>query len=70
MSVDLTMNILIVDDYATMLRIVRNLLKQVGFNNIEEATDGSQASMMFAKARRSMFLGSLMTAISLNGRCV
>ena len=43
MSVDLTMNVLIVDDYATMLRIVRNLLKQIGFNNIEEATDGSQA---------------------------
>jgi two-component system chemotaxis response regulator CheY len=46
MSVDLTMNVLIVDDYATMLRIVRNLLKQIGFNNIEEATDGSQALQM------------------------
>lgn len=46
MAVDLTMNVLIVDDYATMLRIVRNLLKQIGFNNIEEATDGSQALQM------------------------
>ena len=46
MSVDLTMNVLIVDDYATMLRIVRNLLKQIGFANIEEATDGSQALQM------------------------
>jgi two-component system chemotaxis response regulator CheY len=43
MAVDLAMNVLIVDDYTTMLRIVRNLLKQVGFANIEEATDGSQA---------------------------
>lgn len=43
MSVDLNMNILIVDDYNTMLRIMRNLLKQIGFNNIDEATDGSQA---------------------------
>lgn len=46
MAVDLTMNVLIVDDYATMLRIVRNLLKQIGFNNIDEATDGSQALQM------------------------
>jgi two-component system chemotaxis response regulator CheY len=46
MSVDLAMNVLIVDDYATMLRIVRNLLKQVGFNNVDEATDGGQALQM------------------------
>src|SRR5512134_216755 len=43
MSVDMNMNILIVDDYKTMLRIVRNLLKQLGFNNVDEATDGSMA---------------------------
>ncbi len=43
MSVDKNMNILIVDDYKTMLRIVRNLLRQLGFVNIEEATDGSMA---------------------------
>jgi two-component system chemotaxis response regulator CheY len=43
MSVDIAMDVLIVDDYATMLRIVRNLLKQIGFNNIDEATDGAQA---------------------------
>ena len=46
MSVDTTMNVLIVDDYATMLRIVRNLLKQIGFNNIDEASDGGQALQM------------------------
>jgi len=43
MSVDMHMPILIVDDYKTMLRIIRNLLKQLGFDNVEEATDGSMA---------------------------
>ena len=43
MAVDMSMQILIVDDYKTMLRIVRNLLNQLGFNNVEEATDGSTA---------------------------
>ena len=42
-SVDMNMPILIVDDYKTMLRIIRNLLKQLGFNNVDEATDGSAA---------------------------
>jgi len=37
------MNVLIVDDYKTMLRIIRNLLKQLGFNNVDEALDGTQA---------------------------
>lgn len=43
MSVDKNMNILIVDDYKTMLRIIRNLLKQLGFDNVDEASDGSDA---------------------------
>jgi len=37
------MNVLIVDDYRTMLRIIRNLLKQIDFDNVDEATDGVQA---------------------------
>ena len=41
--VDKNMNILIVDDYKTMLRIIKNLLKQLGFDNVEEATDGGMA---------------------------
>lgn len=40
---DKDMAILIVDDYKTMLRIIRNLLKQLGFDNVDEATDGSSA---------------------------
>jgi len=43
MAVDMNMNVLIVDDYKTMLRIIRNLLKQLGFNNVEEASDGTEA---------------------------
>ena len=47
MTVDKNMNILIVDDYKTMLRIIKNLLKQLGFNNVDEALDGSQALQTF-----------------------
>ena len=36
-------NVLIVDDYKTMLRIIRNLLKQLDFENVEEASDGQEA---------------------------
>ena len=43
MAVDKNMPILIVDDYKTMLRIIRNLLNQLKFTNIHEAMDGSQA---------------------------
>jgi two-component system chemotaxis response regulator CheY len=43
MSIDKSMNVLIVDDYKTMLRIIRNLLKQIEFNNVDEATDGAEA---------------------------
>lgn len=43
MAVDMNMNVLIVDDYTTMLRIIKNLLKQLGFNNVDEATDGTMA---------------------------
>lgn len=35
--------VLVVDDFPTMRRIVKNLLKQIGFENIDEAEDGSQA---------------------------
>ncbi len=43
MTIDKSMNVLIVDDYKTMLRIIRNLLKQIDFNNVEEASDGAEA---------------------------
>ncbi|QXM25288.1 chemotaxis response regulator CheY [Elioraea tepida] len=43
---DKNLNILIVDDYKTMLRIIRNLLRQLDFQNVDEATDGAQALAM------------------------
>ena len=43
MAVDLTMPVLIVDDYNTMVRIMRNLLKQLGFEHIDDANDGAAA---------------------------
>jgi two-component system chemotaxis response regulator CheY len=43
MSVSKDLSILLVDDYKTMLRIIRNLLRQLEFQNIDEASDGTQA---------------------------
>ena len=43
MAVDKNMKIMIVDDYSTMLRIIRNLLRQLDFNNVDEANNGADA---------------------------
>ncbi|MEM8920203.1 MAG: response regulator, partial [Pseudomonadota bacterium] len=43
MAVDLSMDVLVVDDYKTMVRIITNLLKQLGFENIDDAADGKEA---------------------------
>jgi two-component system, chemotaxis family, chemotaxis protein CheY len=43
MAVDNAMPVLIVDDYNTMVRIIRNLLRQLGFENVDDANDGSIA---------------------------
>ena len=40
---DTSAKILVVDDFSTMRRIVKNILKQLGYDNVEEAEDGSQA---------------------------
>lgn len=40
---DQNMRFLVVDDFSTMRRIVRNLLKELGFSNVEEAEDGQVA---------------------------
>ena len=42
-AIDLNMPVLVVDDYKTMLRTMANLLKQLGFANIDEANDGDEA---------------------------
>ena len=41
MPTDTSMRILVVDDFSTMRRIIKNILRQLGFNNIEEADDGT-----------------------------
>lgn len=51
MAVDPTMPILVVDDYKTMIRIIRNLLKQLGFTEVDEAGDGTEA-LQKLKSRR------------------
>lgn len=43
MAVDKNMNVLVVDDYNTMRRIIRNLLKQLGFDRVDEAANGGEA---------------------------
>lgn len=42
---------LVVDDFSTMRRIVRNLLKEIGFGNVEEAEDGSVALAMLRSSK-------------------
>ena len=46
MALDPSMPVLVVDDYKTMIRIIRNLLKQLGFVNVDEASDGTAALNM------------------------
>jgi two-component system, chemotaxis family, chemotaxis protein CheY len=48
---DLTMNVLVVDDFSTMRRIVKNILKQLGFLNIFEADDGATALEILGKQK-------------------
>ena len=43
MAIDKNINILVVDDYLTMIRIISNLLKQLEFVNIDQALDGKAA---------------------------
>lgn len=43
---DPNMRILVVDDFSTMRRIVKSIVKQLGFNNVDEAEDGKQALEM------------------------
>lgn len=53
---DKDMRILVVDDYATMRRIVRNLLKQIGFNNVDEASDGVTALQKLRESRVGLII--------------
>jgi two-component system chemotaxis response regulator CheY len=48
------MKFLIVDDFSTMRRIVRGLLKEIGYNNAEEAEDGAVALGMLNNGASSI----------------
>ncbi|MFT3810480.1 MAG: response regulator [Micropepsaceae bacterium] len=50
------MPVLIVDDYKTMLRIVRNLLIQLGFSNIDEAMDGNEAYSLLKQKKYGLVM--------------
>src|ERR1700692_1433063 len=43
MALDPSMPVLVVDDYSTMVRIIRNLLRQVGFSDVDDANGGAAA---------------------------
>jgi two-component system chemotaxis response regulator CheY len=53
---DKNLPILIVDDYKTMLRIIRNLLRQLDYDNIDEATDGGMALTMLRQKRYGLVI--------------
>ncbi|MBL7179758.1 MAG: chemotaxis response regulator CheY [Pseudomonadota bacterium] len=53
---DLKMKVLIVDDFATMRRILRNILKQLGFTNITEADNGKAALKELKKEKFDLIL--------------
>jgi two-component system chemotaxis response regulator CheY len=60
------MKILIVDDFSTMRRIVRNLLKEIGYNNADEAEDG-QVALTKLKAEPFDFVVSDLNMPNMNG---
>jgi len=55
MDVNKNLKILIVDDFATMRKVIRNLLKQGGFENVVEAEDG-MAALKILKSQQVDFI--------------
>jgi len=51
MATDKTMQVLVVDDFSTMRRIIKNILRQLGFTNIHEADDGTTAWETLTKSK-------------------
>jgi two-component system chemotaxis response regulator CheY len=56
MALDPNMPVLVVDDYSTMIRIIRNLLKQLGFGDVDDANDGESALMKMAAKRYGLVI--------------
>jgi len=55
-QIDSSTPILVVDDYQTMIRIIRNLLKQLGFENVDDATDGVEAMEKLRQRRYGLII--------------
>jgi two-component system chemotaxis response regulator CheY len=56
MTIDLSKPILIVDDYSTMVRIIRNLLRQIGFQQVDDASDGAAALVKMRQRRYGLVI--------------
>ena len=56
MGADTAMPILVIDDYQTMVRIVCNLLKQIGYQNVDQASNGAQALEMIGAKKYGLII--------------
>ena len=56
MAADPAMPILVIDDYQTMVRIICNLLKQIGYENVDQANNGAQALEMIKAKKYSLVI--------------
>ncbi|MCS7150215.1 MAG: chemotaxis response regulator CheY [Caldimicrobium sp.] len=56
MALDLNIKILVVDDFSTMRKIIRNILSQLGFKNIIEADDGTSAMEILSKEKIDLII--------------
>ncbi|OPX39570.1 MAG: response regulator [Desulfobacteraceae bacterium 4484_190.3] len=66
MDIDKNMKILVVDDFATMRKVIKNLLKQIGYINIVEADDGV-AALRILKSQKVDFIISDWNMPNMNG---
>jgi two-component system chemotaxis response regulator CheY len=56
MPLDPKMPVLVVDDYSTMVRIIRNLLRQLGFDDVDDASDGAAALEKLSSKRYGLVI--------------
>ena len=56
MAADKSMNVLVVDDYKSMVRIVRGMLNQLGFVNVDDAPDGAAAMALLKEKQYGLVL--------------
>lgn len=58
MAADLSVPILVVDDYETMIRIIHNLLRKAGFTDIDDASDGGSALVRLRRRKYGLILSN------------